>query len=53
MTKAVFTIETGDEDGEEKGKGETYELALELHPSGNTTPEIVAACSYFESMGIF
>jgi hypothetical protein len=53
MTKAVFTIETGGEDGEEKGKGETYELALELYPSGNATPEIVAVCSYFESMGIF
>lgn len=52
-TKAVFTIETGDEEDEEKGKGETYELAIDIHPSGNNTPEIVAASTYFEPMGIF
>lgn len=51
-TKAVFTIETGDEEGEEKGKGETFELAFDLHPSGNSTPEIVAASTYFEPIGI-
>lgn len=52
-TKAVFTIETGDEDEEEKGKGETYEVALSLNPAGNDTPEIVAAMTYFEAVGIF
>jgi len=52
MTKAVFTIETGDEEGEEKGKGEEYEIALNLHPAGNETPEVIAIANYFESLGI-
>ena len=51
-TKTVFTIETGDEEDEEKGKGETFELAFDLHPSGNNTPEIIAASTYFEPIGI-
>lgn len=51
-TKAVFTIETGDEEGEESGKGETYELAFNIHPQGNDTPEIVMASTYFEPVGI-
>ncbi len=51
-TKVVFTVETGDEEEEEKGKGETFELAFDLHPSGNNTPEIVAASTYFEPIGI-
>ncbi len=51
-TKVVFTVETGDEEEEEKGKGETFELAFDLHPSGNDTPEIVAASTYFEPIGI-
>jgi hypothetical protein len=52
-TKTVFTIETGDdENDEEKGKGETFELAFDLHPFGNNTPEIVAASTYFEPIGI-
>jgi hypothetical protein len=48
----VFTIETGDEEGEESGKGETYELAFNIHPQGNNTPEIVMASTYFEPVGI-
>ncbi len=51
-TKAVFTIETGDQEGEESGKGETYELAFNIHPQGNNTPEIVMASTYFEPVGI-
>lgn len=52
-TKAVFTIETGDEEDEEKGKGETYETALVLHPNGNDTPEIIAANTFFDDVGIY
>ncbi len=53
-TKAIFTIETGDSDSEdeEEGKGETFELAISLHPSDNNTPEIIAASTYFEPVGI-
>lgn len=51
-TKAIFTIETGDEEGEEKGKGEDFEIAANLHPAGNDTPEIIALMTYFEPLGI-
>ncbi len=53
-TKAIFTIETGDPEDEddEEGKGETFELAISLHPAGNETPEVVAASTYFEPIGI-
>ncbi len=53
MTKAIFTIETGDEDDEEeKGKGEEFEIAVNLHPAGNETPEAKAITTYFETLGI-
>jgi len=50
-TKAVFTIETGDpdEEDEEDGMGETYEVAVTLIPTGNETPDIVAVTTLFES----
>jgi len=51
QTKAIFTIETGgDEDS--PGEGEEYELAMNLHPAGNLTPEVVSATTYFEPLGI-
>ena len=54
-TKAVFTIETGDPDSdtEEEGMGETYEMAVVLHPSGNTTPEVVAVTTLFDAIELF
>lgn len=38
-SKAVFTIE---------GQGEDYEVALELTPSGNDTPEVQSVNSFFD-----
>jgi len=52
-TKAIFTIETGDEEGEEKGKGESYEVRLDLHPHANDTPEVIAVNTYFTPAEIF
>ena len=50
-TKAIFSIETGG-DEDEPGQGEEYELALNLHPNGNDTPEVKSVTSYFEPVGI-
>lgn len=50
-TKAIFTIETGG-DEEEEGRGEEYEIALNLHPSGNNTPDVKSVITYFEPEGI-
>lgn len=50
-SKAVFSIEHGGAD-EDPGTGEDYEVAINLHPSGNDTPEIVSATTYFEPLGV-
>ncbi|OGE43574.1 hypothetical protein A3J16_02890 [Candidatus Daviesbacteria bacterium RIFCSPLOWO2_02_FULL_39_13] len=50
-TKAIFSIETGG-DEDEPGQGEEYEVALNIHPSGNNTPEVKSVTSYFEPVGI-
>jgi len=50
-SKAIFTIETGG-DEEDQGAGEEYELAMNLHPNGNDTPEIISATTYFDPLGI-
>lgn len=54
-TKAIFTIETGDPEDEEEedGMGETYEVATTLHPSGNDTPDVVAITSLFDNAELF
>lgn len=50
-SKAIFTIETGGNE-DDPGTGEDYELAMNLHPSGNDTPEIISATTYFEPLGV-
>lgn len=51
QTKAIFTIETGGNENN-PNEGEEYELAMNLHPSGNNTPEVVSVTTYFEPLGI-
>lgn len=51
QTKAIFTIETGG-DTDSPGEGEEYELAMNLHPAGNDSPEVVSVTTYFEPLGI-
>ncbi|MBI2620661.1 hypothetical protein HYW61_00350 [candidate division WWE3 bacterium] len=50
-SKAIFSIETGGND-DDPGSGEEYELAMNLHPNGNDTPEIISATTYFEPLGV-
>lgn len=50
-SKAIFTIETGG-DEDDPGTGEEYELAMNLHPNGNDTPEVISATTYFEPLGV-
>ena len=51
QSKAIFTIETGGEE-DYPHEGEEYELAMNLHPNGNNTPEVISATTYFEPLGI-
>jgi len=50
-SKAIFSIETGGNE-DDPGSGEEYELAMNLHPNGNDTPEIISATTYFEPLGV-
>ena len=50
-SKAIFTIETGGNE-DDPGSGEEYELAMNLHPNGNNSPEIISVTTYFEPLGI-
>ena len=50
-SKAIFTIETGGNE-DDPGTGEDYELAMNLHPNGNDTPEVISATTYFEPLGV-
>ena len=50
-SKAIFSIETGGNE-DDPCSGEEYELAMNLHPNGNDTPEIISATTYFEPLGV-